>query len=207
MAHQNIGVLWIDETNTRHRGSHYSAATARLHNSIGTWLLVIYAADQRSPYINHRELTYCFHLFMLAIIYNTVVWLRVIDMLNSNFISSTCHSVLLEQHAFVLKKLISWVSWVGWGGWVKIDRTNESEGSRRSVIKVEFRAEKTSLNSSGEMMLTQNTSEIRHNLTCWAKGFEIVWKKGQDQRDGGGVQSCQTNTAFIYSSLACLQCS
>lgn len=73
---------------------------------------------------------------MLAIIYNTVVWLRVIDMLNSNFISSTRHSVLLEQHAFVLKKLISWVSWVGWGGWMKIDRTSESEGARRSVIKV-----------------------------------------------------------------------
>lgn len=81
---------------------------------MGTWLLVIYAADQRSPYINHKELTYRFHLFMLAIIYNTIVWLCVIDMLNSNFISSTRHSVLLEQHAFVLKKLISRVSWLGW---------------------------------------------------------------------------------------------
>lgn len=167
---------------------------------------MIYAADQRSPYINHRELTYCFHLFMLAIIYNTVVWLPVIDMLNSNFISSTRHSVLLEQHAFVLKKLISWVSWVGLGG-LGDDRTNKVEGARRSVIKVEFRAQKTSLNSSGEMMLTQNTSEIRHNLTCWTKGFEVVWKKGQDQRDGGRVQSRQTNVAFIYSSLACWQCS
>lgn len=109
-----MGVLWIDdETSTRHRGSHYSTATVRLHNSIGTRLLVIYAVDQRSPYINHRELTYRVHLFMLAIIYNTVVWLRVIDMLNSNFISSTRHSVLLEQHAFVSKKLISGVSGVG----------------------------------------------------------------------------------------------
>lgn len=61
---------------------------------------------------------------MLAIIYNTVVCLCVIDMLNSNFISSTRHSVLLEQHAFVSKKLISGVSGVGYGGvgWIKIDR-------------------------------------------------------------------------------------
>lgn len=174
---------------------------------------MIYAADQRSPYINHRELTYRFHLFMLAIIYNTVVWLRVIDMLNSNFISSTRHSVLLEQHAFVLKKLISEVSWVGWGwggggwSWMKIDPSSESEDAWRSVIKVEFRAEKTSLDSSGEIMLTRNTFEIRHNLTRWAKGFERVWKKSQDQRDGGGVQPRQTNMAFICSSLACWQCS
>lgn len=95
---------------------------------------------------------------MLVIIYNTVVWLRVIDMLNSNFISSTRHSVLLEQHAFVSKKFISEVSGVRevGVGWIK----------RMSVIKVEFRAENTGLNSSGEMMLTRNASEIRHNLTC-----------------------------------------
>lgn len=103
---------------------------------------------------------------MLAIIYNTVVWLRVIDMLNSNFISSTRHSVLLEQHVFVLKKLISRVSWVGLGGWMKINRISESEGAGRSVIKVKYRAERTSLNFSGKIMLTQYTSEIKHNLTC-----------------------------------------
>lgn len=103
---------------------------------------------------------------MLAIIYNTVVWLCVIDMLNSNFLSSTRHSVLAgPTRICVKKKLISGVSWVRWGGWMKIDQTSESEGVGRSVIKVEFRAEKTSLNSSGEMMLTWNTFEIRHNLT------------------------------------------
>lgn len=71
---------------------------------MGTWLLVIYAADQRSPYINHRELTYRFHLFMLAIIYNTVVWLCVIDMLDSNFLSSTRHSVLAGPTRICVKK-------------------------------------------------------------------------------------------------------
>lgn len=78
-----------------------------LHNSIRTWLLVIYAADHGSPYINHRELTYRFHLFMLAIIYNAIAWPCVINILNSNYISSTRHSVLLEQHAFASKMLIS----------------------------------------------------------------------------------------------------
>ena len=78
-----------------------------LHNSIRTWLLVIYAADHGSLYINHRKLTYRFHLFMLAIIYNAIVWPGVINILNSNYISSTRHSVLLLQHAFASKMLIS----------------------------------------------------------------------------------------------------
>lgn len=68
---------------------------------------MIYVADHWSLYINHRELTYRFHLFMLAIIYNAIVWPCVINILNSNYISSTRHSVLLEQHAFALKMLIS----------------------------------------------------------------------------------------------------
>lgn len=82
--------------------AHYSTATLRLHNSISTWL--IYAVDQGSPYINHRELTYRFHLFMLAIIYNAIVWPCVINILNSNFISSAHKSVLLEQHVFLCRK-------------------------------------------------------------------------------------------------------
>lgn len=55
---------------------------------------MIYAADHGSPYINHRELTYRFHLFMLAIIYNAIAWPGVINILNSNYISSTRHSVV-----------------------------------------------------------------------------------------------------------------
>lgn len=50
---------------------------------------MIYAVDHGSPYINHQELTYRFHLFMLAIIYNAIVWPCVINILNSNYISST----------------------------------------------------------------------------------------------------------------------
>lgn len=70
---------------------------------------MIYAAYYGSLYINHQELTYRFHLFMLAIIYNAIVWLCVINILNSNYISSIRHSVLLEQHAFASKMLISGV--------------------------------------------------------------------------------------------------
>lgn len=66
---------------------------------------MIYAADHRSPYINHQELTYRFHLFMLAIIYNATAWPCVINIPNSNYISSTRHSVLLEQHTFVSKNV------------------------------------------------------------------------------------------------------
>lgn len=49
---------------------------------------------------------------MLAIIYTATVWPCVINILNSNYISSTRHSVLLEQHAFALKMLISEVGGV-----------------------------------------------------------------------------------------------
>lgn len=46
--------------------------------------MVIYVADHGSMYINHRKLTYRFHLFMLAVIYNTIVGPCVINILNSN---------------------------------------------------------------------------------------------------------------------------
>lgn len=71
---------------------------------------MIYAADHMSLNINHQELTYRFHLFMLAIIYTATVWPRVINILNSNYISSARHSVLLEQQAFASKMLISAIS-------------------------------------------------------------------------------------------------
>lgn len=71
--------------------------------------MVIYAADHGSLYINHRKLTYRFHLFMLAIIYSAIVWPCMINILNSNYISSTRHSALLVQHAFVSQMLISGV--------------------------------------------------------------------------------------------------
>lgn len=79
---------------------------------------------------------------MLAIIYNTNVWPCVINILNSNFISSTRHSVLLEQHAFVSKMLISRAG--GSGGGDEDCCIRESGGARGSVIKAEFRAENMS---------------------------------------------------------------
>ena len=114
-----------------------------LHNSIRTWLLVIYAADHGSLYINHKELTYRFHLFMLAIIYNATVWPCVINILNSNYISSTRHSVLLVQHAFASKMLISVFCVRHRRGWKSL---NEGEcRARGSVIKGECRDENMSL--------------------------------------------------------------
>lgn len=100
-----------------------------LHNSIRTWLLVIYAVDHGSLYINHQKLTYRFHLFMLAIIYNAIVWPCVINILNSNYISSTRHSVLLEQHAFVSKMLISRVGMRQRRGWKSLN--GEERWSKR----------------------------------------------------------------------------
>lgn len=132
-AHWSMAViLWIEQTPTRHRGAHYSAATVGLHNSIRTWLLVIYAADHASLYINHQELTYRFHLFMPAIIYTATVWPCVINILNSNYISSTRHSVLLEQHAFASKMLISEVVVRHERGWKSLNEEERWAVSRRN---------------------------------------------------------------------------